>query len=297
MAARASQMARARAEAGKTMGDSLYGFLSFLYEPLFMRRAAVALFLLSIASGGTGVLVVSRRMAFFPDAAGHTIFGGLALGLIFSLPIDATVLVFGVLIGLTIIYLLRHSDLASDTVIGLVFSGGVALGLALASRYPSSQSNLTRYLLGDVLTVDERGLLLLLILAILSVVFFAVFYNRLMLSSIAPANYGGDAVSEYLFGGFMAVVVVIAVQAVGVLLVTALLIAPAAAGRMLARSGRGMFWTAMAISVVSGQAGLFLANRPSIDTTPGATVVFISIGFCALAVALKKARGAFKKFF
>ncbi|MDR1314190.1 MAG: metal ABC transporter permease, partial [Deltaproteobacteria bacterium] len=107
----------------------LYDLFGPLYGPVFMRKAALAMFLLSIAASGTGVLVVSRRMAFFPDAAGHTVFAGLALGLIFGLPPAPAVLCFGVFIGVLIIWLVRHSNLASDTVIGLVFSGGVALGL------------------------------------------------------------------------------------------------------------------------------------------------------------------------
>ncbi|MDR2340679.1 MAG: metal ABC transporter permease [Deltaproteobacteria bacterium] len=273
----------------------LYDLMAVFYEAEFMRRAALALFLLSIAASGTGVLVVSRRMAFFPDAAGHTIFGGLALGLILGLPIDITVLCFGVLIGILIIYVMRHSTLASDTVIGLIFSGGVAFGLALVSRYPEAQNKITAYFLGDIMTVNDDEMKLLIILAIVSILFFVFLYNRLMLSCVAPANYLKGALTEYLFGGFLAFVVVIAVQVVGVLLVTALLIAPAAAGRLLAPSGRWMFWIALLVSVVSGQVGLSIAYQPVVNTTPGATVVFISIVIFALCALGKKAWTALRK--
>jgi zinc transport system permease protein len=269
--------------------EHVYAFLGNFYEAAFMRRAALALFLLSFAASGTGVLVVSRRMAFFPDAAGHTIFGGLALGLILGLPVDLTVLCFGILVGVLIIYVVRHSSLASDTVIGLIFSGGVAFGLALVSRYPESQAKINRYFLGDVMTVNDNEIALLLILALASLLFFVFLYNRLMLSCVSPANFLKGSLPEYLFGGFLAFVVVIAVQVVGVLLVTALLIAPAAAGRILAPSGRWMFWIAVAVSLVSGQLGLLVAYQPEVNTTPGATVVFVSIaifGLCALGKRL-----------
>jgi zinc transport system permease protein len=227
-------------------------------------------------------------MAFFPDAAGHTIFGGLALGLIFGLPLNIVVLVFGVFIGLLIIYVVRHSTLASDTVIGLIFSGGVAFGLALVSRYPEAQGKINRYFLGDILTVGDGEIILLLVLAGVSLLFFVFLYNRLMLSCVSPANYLKSPYPEYLFGGFLALVVVISVQVVGVLLVTALLIAPAAAGRMLAGTGRSMFWTALLVSVASGQLGLLLAYQPAVNTTPGATVVFVSIVLFGLSAAGKK---------
>ncbi|MDR1039053.1 MAG: metal ABC transporter permease [Deltaproteobacteria bacterium] len=266
---------------------TFYDVFAF-YEPVFMRKAALAMFLLSIAASGTGVLVVSRRMAFFPDAAGHTVFAGLALGLIFGLPPAPAVLGFGVFIGLVIIWLTRHSNLASDTVIGLVFSGGVALGLALVSRFPEAQSSVTRFFLGDVLTLGDLEIWLLMSLAALSIVFYAFLYNRLMLSCVAPPGRGGGGRSDYVFGAFLSLVVVTAVQAVGVLLVSALLIAPAACGRVAARSGRGMFWTAFAVSLFSGQAGLALSYHPSVNTTTGATVVFISIAVCGVAVLARK---------
>ncbi|MDR2353973.1 MAG: metal ABC transporter permease [Deltaproteobacteria bacterium] len=265
--------------------------LGIFYEPLFMRRAALALLLLSFASSGTGVLVVSRRMAFFPDAAGHTIFAGLALALLFNLSISYAVLAFGVFIGVFIIFLLRHSNLSSDTIIGLVFSGGVALGLALVSRFPQSQTRLTSFFMGDVLTVDDATLVLLMILALVSLLFFVFLYNRLMLSCVTSVNFGKTVFSEYIFGAFLAAVVVLAVQAVGVLLVTALLIAPAAAGRILASSGRAMFWIALSVSLVSGQLGLYLSYQPSINTTTGASVVFIAILIFGLSVLAKKVWG------
>jgi zinc transport system permease protein len=277
------------------MIDQIYNFISLFYDDTFMQRAAFALFLLSFAASGTGVLVVSRRMAFFPDAAGHTIFGGLALGLIFGLPVDIVVLCFGVLIGVLIIFVVRHSTLASDTVIGLIFSGGVAFGLALVSRYPDAQSKINRYFLGDILTVNDNEITLLIILAFVSLVFFIFLYNRLMLSCVSPANYLKSSAPEYLFGAFLAFVVVISVQVVGVLLVTALLIAPAAAGRMLAPTGRWMFWIALAVSMVSGQVGLYVAYQPEVNTTPGATIVFISIMIFAIAAIVKKSYTALTK--
>jgi zinc transport system permease protein len=146
----------------------------------------------------------------------------------------------------------------------------------------------TRFFLGDVLTLGDPELWLLTGLAALSIVFYVFLYNRLMLSCVAPPGHAGGSKADYVFGAFLALVVVSAVQAVGVLLVSALLIAPAACGRMAAGSGRGMFWTAFAVSLFSGQAGLALSYQPAVNTSTGATVVFISIAVCGVAALARK---------
>jgi zinc transport system permease protein len=266
--------------------DFIYQGLSFLYEPMFMRRAALALFLLGLSASGAGVLVVSRRMAFFPEATGHTVFFGLAAGLILGLPEEASVLAFGLGMGLAITYLSRHSRLSSDTVIGLSFSGAVAAGLVMVSRYPKVAAGLGRYFLGDVLTADDRAIAFLAGLALVSFLFCFFLYDRLMLGSVSAEGMKGQAWADYLFGAYLALVVVVSVQAVGVLLVTALLVAPAACGRVLGRSGRAMFWIAMAVSLLSGQIGLALAFRPQVDASAGAMVVLMAIVFFAAAASM-----------
>jgi zinc transport system permease protein len=265
----------------------LYDLAGLVYGPLFMRRAAVALALMCLSTSAAGVLVVNRRLAFFPDAVGHSIFAGVALALMLSLDVQATVLGLSVAIGLAIVFLSRNSHLASDTVIGLVFSGAVALGLALVSREPQASAGLSRFFLGDVLTVDDPQILALAVLDLLSLAFLLLMTNRLTLASITPRDRGG-AWPDYLFGAYLALVVAISVQAVGVLLVTALLIAPAATGRVLSVSLCGMFWAALAAGSLAGQIGLWVSFQPAVNAAAGATVVLANVVIFALAVALRR---------
>ena len=271
----------------------IYDFLGNFYEPMFMRRAALALFLLSLTTAGAGVLVVNRRMAFFSDAVGHSVFAGLALALIFQLPDKLSVIIFGLLIGLLVVYLGRHSRLASDTVIGLVFSGAIALGLAIISRNPGASKGLSRFFLGDILTVSDDEILALFALGFLAVLFLMTFFNYLTLESLSPnlAQSRHPKMSiwaPYLFGAFLAMVVVVCVWAVGVLLVTALLVAPAATGRNLSPSAGGMFWLAILAALISGQTGLYLSALPSLNTATGASVILVSIIFFILSAPFKR---------
>ncbi|MDR1677154.1 MAG: metal ABC transporter permease [Deltaproteobacteria bacterium] len=266
--------------------NALYDIASYLYEPLFMRRSAVAMALLCLSASSAGVMVVNRRLAFFPDAVGHSVFAGVAIALLCSLNVQFTVLTLSVIIGLTITFLARHSHLASDTIIGLVFSGAVALGLALVSREPQATAGLSRFFLGDVLTVDDAQILALAILVLISFVFLFFLTNRLTLSCIIPKTQKSSW-PDYLFGAYLALVVVISVQAVGVLLVTALLIAPAATGRVLSVSMKGMFWLALLTGTLAGQIGLWASFQPLINTTAGATVVLANVFFFCLATGFR----------
>ena len=260
----------------------VYDFLGLFWEPMFLRRASLALGFLTLIAAGAGVLVVNLRLAYFADAVGHTVFAGLALALIFGWPEKPAVLAVGGAVGVGVIHLTRHSRLAADTAIGLVFSGVIALSLALVSRHSGAARGLSRFILGDILTVTDAEILALAGLALVTAVFLALFFNHLTLESLSPtlARARRPLLSRflpYLFGLWLALTATVAVWSVGLLLVTALLVAPAAAGRTAASSAGGMFWTAQAVAAVSGQAGLYISTRPGINTAAGATVVLTAV--------------------
>ena len=271
----------------------VYDFLGLFWEPMFLRRASLALGFLTLIAAGAGVLVVNLRLAYFADAVGHTVFAGLALALIFSWPEKPAVLGVGAAVGVGVIYLTRHSRLAADTAIGLVFSGAVALSLALVSRHSGATRGLSRFILGDILTVTDAEILALAGLALATVVFLALFFNHLTLESLSPtlARARRPLLSRflpYLFGFWLALTASVAVWSVGLLLVTALLVAPAAAGRTAASSAGGMFWAAQAVAAVSGQLGLYVSTRPGVNTAAGATVVLTAVLIFILIQALAR---------
>ncbi|MDR2947085.1 MAG: metal ABC transporter permease, partial [Candidatus Adiutrix sp.] len=168
------------------MLESAYNLLGLLYEPMFLRRAALALLLLTPVSAAAGVLVVNQRLAFFADAVGHSVFAGVALALALNFPEKPVVLLTGAAIGLIVVHLSRRSRLAADTVIGLVFSGVVALGLAVVSRHPSAAKGLSRFFLGNILTLGDAEVAALAGLALVAAVFLVFFFNHLTLESLSP---------------------------------------------------------------------------------------------------------------
>lgn len=259
-----------------------YEFLSRLlpFEILqarFMQQALVGLLLVAPMAAAMGVQVVNFRMAFFADAIGHSAFAGVALGLIFAVSPSWTMPLFGLAVGLAIMALQRRSSLSTDTVIGVVFAAVMAFGLAMVSRDRNVARDLQRFLYGDILTISDPELLVLGVLFVAVVAFQAWGYNRLLYVGLNPVVAGVHrvpvATCQYLFAGLLALVVMFSVWAVGVLLVTALLIVPAAAARNFARSAGAMFWWSLLISATSAVAGLLISAQDWARTATGPTIV------------------------
>jgi len=255
----------------------------------FMQQALAGLLLLAPMTAAMGILVVNFRMSFFADAISHSAFAGVALGLLLALDPDWTMPAFGVLVGLGIVLMQRSSRLSSDTVIGVFFSAMVAFGLAIVSRDRSLARDLQRFLYGDILTISDGQIVALMGLFAVLTAFQACCYNRLLYIGLNPALARAHRVRvaalQYLFAGLLALIVMFAVQAVGVLLVTALLIVPAAAARNFARSAGAMFWWTVVISLSSAVAGLLLSAQDWARTATGATIILVACGWFALSMA------------
>ena len=196
---------------------------------------------------------------------------------------------FGVLVGLGIMAVGRHSSLSADTVIGVFFSAVVAFGLAVVSRHNTVARDLQQFLYGDLLTIGEGDIQWLLALLVVFLIFQAFACNRLLYIGLHPvvARAHGVPVArcQYLFAALLALVVMFSVWGVGVLLVTALLIVPAAAARNFASTAGGMYWWALAISLSSSVAGLMLSAQPWMGTATGATIILAAcVWFAASAV-------------
>lgn len=277
--------------------SAVYGIMDRLLpfafaEPQFMKRAILAMLFIAPTAAAVGVPLVHFRMAFFSDAIGHSAFTGVALGVLLGIHPLLTMVAFGVFVAWAITLVRGRTELSPDTVIGVFFSTVIALGIAIISAQKGLTRNLQSFLYGDLLAVSETEVLWLacLFLAVGAYVFLT--FNRLMLLGVHEgfARSRGVPVRavEISFALVVALVVTAAIRAVGILLVTALLVIPAAAARNAARDTAQAFWGAIAISVVSGIAGV--AASYSLDTATGATVVLFAAAFFAGTAAARRAR-------
>lgn len=276
------------------MADYLYGLMEVLLpldwlQPLFMKRALLALLFMAPACASIGVLVVNFRMAFFSDAISHSAFTGVALGMLLAVNPTITMVLFGILIGLGVTNIKRRSELPTDTIIGVFLSGAVALGIVIISHKRALGRLLESFLYGDVLAINDMELVSMALLMLIVLIFIGYSYNELFLIGLNEdlAKTRGTRVTlySYIFSVLLAAVVTVTIRAIGILLVTAMLIVPAATARNFAKSAGGMFWYSIATAVVSAMAGLFLSYK--IDTATGATVILLSTVLFAVTFPIK----------
>lgn len=252
----------------------------------FMQRAVLEIMLLTPLCALCGSLVVQYRMAFFSDAVAHSAFTGVALGLILGIDPWLAVIVFGLGTGMAAVQLKRHGEMAMDTTLGVLFSTAVALGLAVISTRKGLAKTLPGFLYGDILSISDRDILLTGLLLLGTIAFMLRFYNQLVYTSLHEhlARITGIQTSwlETAFAALLALVVAFSIRAVGILLVTALLVIPAAAARNFAGNLRHQVWFAILIALFSGLAGL--AASLTWDMATGAAMILCAAAFFMMSL-------------
>jgi ABC-type Mn2+/Zn2+ transport system permease subunit len=252
--------------------------LPFLAYP-FMQRALAAGIAIGFLCAVVGVFVTLRSMSFFSDAISHSALAGIALGVLLGVAPVPAAIIFCVVIAMGITFLTFRTDLTSDTVIGVFFSGSMALGVLVIGLQEGYQTDLLSYLFGDVLAVSDLDVALSVGLAIFvaglvfarSSLLIKIAFNR----DLAQVEGVNVVLWDYLFMGLLAVTVAVSLKVVGIILVSALIIVPAATARNLAHNFRTMMALSIAIGLVSAVAGL--VGSFYLDTASGPTIVMVSI--------------------
>ena len=269
--------------------DTLLPFDMFRFT--FMKNALLALLLIAPLLGLLGTMAVNNRMAYFSDALGHSALTGIAIGVLLGMENQLICMVaFGILMALVISRVKAAGSSSTDTVISVFSSLAMALGLVILSR-GGGFARYSSYLVGDILAITpaDLGLLALTLAAVL--VLWIVLFNPLLLTSVNPslaASRGARVMwVEMAFIVAVAVVVMLSIQWVGILMINALLILPAASARNVARSARQYTLLSLAFSRFSGLLGLVLSYLWDVSAGP---MIVLILG-CIFAVTyLIKAR-------
>ncbi|NKD77984.1 hypothetical protein HEQ60_09465 [Haematospirillum sp. H1815] len=257
----------------------------------FMVRALLAGLGMAVAVGPLGCLVVWRRMAYFGDALSHAALLGVAAGLFLGTGITASVVVLGLVVALLLVALGRQRLVAADTLLGIFSHAGLSFGMIALALVTSDASgiriDLHSFLFGDILSVAKSDVLVIWGGAFCVVCVLAFLWRVLVAVTVSRdlALVEGLAVwrAEFLFMILMAVVVALAIRTTGVLLVTAMLIVPAATARRFAGTPEAMAFLSVffaALSVLFGLAGSWFWDLPA-----GPSIVAAATVFCFLAWA------------
>ena len=262
------------------------------YQYNFMKNAFLAILLLTPLLGLLGTMAVNHQMAFFSDALGHSALTGIGLGIILGLRNDlVAMLIFGIIWAILICVIKQSGSASADTVISVFSSTSVAAGLLILAR-GGKFAKYSALLIGDILAVTPGDLLWLLLALIAALVLWALLYNSLLLTSVdsqlARSRGIRTSLVECAFVVMVAVAVMLSIRWVGVMLINALLILPAAAGRNLARSARQHAVWSVVLALFCGILGLTLSYY--LDTSAGASIVLVSALCYAVSLAVRSIR-------
>jgi len=267
-------------------------WLEIITAPLhyaFMVRGLLAVLMVGIVCATVGTYVVLRGMAFFGDALSHAILPGVAVGYLVGGgargPLFWWAMLAAVISSIGIGAISKGAKLSEDTAIGVVFAGMFALGIAMISTVRSYSVDLAHFLFGDVLGVSNTDLLLIGIFGGLIVLTVVLFYKEFLVLSfdslLAMTLRLPAQLLEYLLLVLIALAIVVSLQTVGVALMVAMLVTPAATAYLLTRRLPTMMLLAAAIASASGVIGLYISYYASIAS--GAAIVLTSTTFFALA--------------
>ena len=265
--------------------------LEWLLTPLqyaFMVRGMLAAVIVGVISAVLGTYIVLRGMAFFGDALAHAVLPGVAVGYLVGGgargPVFWWAMATALLSAFGIGAVSRSAKLKQDTAIGIIFAGMFALGVALISMVRNYTADLTHFLFGDVLGVSSQDLVLTIVFGVLILLVIIAFYKEFLITSFDPILAATLRLPirrrEYLLIGPIAMSIVVSLPTVGVTLMVAMLITPAATASLLTRRLSKMMVIAAMLAVFSGITGLYLSYYLNIAS--GAAIVLI----CTLLFAI-----------
>lgn len=243
--------------------------------PEFLLNAAIVGLVVALVAGPLGSFVVWRRMAYLGDTLAHSALLGVALGLALSISISLAVVFVSAALATAFVILQRNQTLATDTLLGILAHSSLALGLVAVSLLSGNTIDLYGYLFGDLLALSRQDVYVIVAVGLVVLALLTIFWRELLavtvhedLAQVEGVNVGRVRLTLVLI---MALTIAIAMKAVGVLLITAMLIIPAAASRRLARSPEQMAILATVLATAAVTGGLLASY--AWDTPAGPSIV------------------------
>ena len=254
----------------------------------FMQRALGAVLLLGPLCALLGVFVTARRMAFFSDTIAHGALTGVALGIWWGLT-DLTIpmILFSLVIAAGILFLKEKTDLLTDTIMALLLSGTVALGILILSLGKVSPGQIHGYLFGDILAIEDKDLWLAGGLFVVVMIAFVCALSplALMTASEELAHVSGVPVraANYIFILILTVAVALSIRLLGIILVTSLIVIPPAAARNISRNLRQQILLSVAVGIVGGVGGTIASSKLNVPCGPAIVLSCIALFIISLA--------------
>jgi manganese/iron transport system permease protein len=270
--------------------------VDFILAPLefeLTRRALLEVILVGIACGALGVLVVLRGLAFISDALAHCVVPGVVVGHLTRGSLELWGGAAALLAAVSIGWLIRRGLAGGDPAIAVVFTGAFALGLAMISATGSYVNSLTEIMFGNVLAINETDLVISALAALIVVLSLLLLFRPLVLATFDPTTTRALGLPfgalDLMLYGMIALAVVSGMAAVGSILVTALIVVPAASARLLVRTVRSQMVLSASLAALAGWIGLTVSFHWRVAS--GGAIVLSAVVLFLLAVAVSPRSG------
>ncbi len=250
----------------------------------FIQRALLGSLLVAVVTASVGVFVVLRGLAFLGDAISHAAFPGVVIAFLLKVNLAIGGSIAAVASALTVGLIARRSGLREDAAIGVVFSGMFALGVVLFSGIKSYTGDLLGILFGNVLGVDDQQLAIVAVATAVVVGALVLLWKELVYVSFDPTGAAAAGLPVLLYDalllGLIGVTIAVSVQIVGIILVVAMLVTPAATARLVGQELGRMLVISLAVAIASVVVGLYLSYFR--NTASGATIVLVATALFAV---------------
>ena len=265
------------------------------WEFVFMQRALLAATFSALVCSVVGVFVVLRGMAFMGDAVAHSSLAGMSVAYLFGGSIFWGAFAWALPASLAITFISRRANLRLDTAIGIIFASGFAIGIILMSQVNNYTADLFGLLFGNVLGVSWGEILLIGLVAGGVLVVISAFYKELLFTAYDATMSAASGIPvrfiQYLLPVLVGVTTVASLKAVGIVLVLALLVTPAATAALVARRLPGIMAFSVLTGLISTVAGLYLSFHADLPTGP--SIVVVASGLFLAAMIFSPSKGLF----
>ncbi len=251
----------------------------------FMQRALIAGLLIGFLASYYGVFVIQRGLSFLGSGLAHAAFGGVALGLLLESEPLWTAVPFTIIVAIGITWVKNRTELGSDTTIGIFFSVSMALGIIFLFLRKQYSSDAFTYLFGSILSVTTIDIIFAASIVLVTILFLP-YWKRWAYSSfdreLAQADRIPVLFDDYILSILIAVTVVVSLKLVGIVLIAAFLVIPAASARLLSKSFSRMTVVSVSVGMLSAIGGLWISYY--LDIPSGATIILLQAVVFFLAI-------------
>lgn len=257
----------------------------------FMQNAFLAVLIMSPLFGLISTMIVTGKMSFFSDALGHSAFTGIAIGCICGIGNPTWIaILFSIVFALLFSFVRSRSSHTADTLIGVFSSTAVALGIFIATFGGGSFAKYNTYLIGDILSVTPSEIGMLAIVLVAVIIFWIIFSNRMILTSIHPQLAFSRGVPstmiQTIFTTVIAIIVTMAISWVGLLILNSLLVLPGASARNIAKNLKQYHLYSVICAIIAGIGGLIASYY--LGASAGACISLMLAGIFLITFCLRK---------